>query len=343
MTRDRKSQISKADIVRQRRDQQLKNQVDRKVQRAQQMPAVQNTPIFVRRGIVGTPVVRRTQTQVKRRMVLPLQNGGEVSIPGLPIIRPGWRLVSAFIALVLTIFFSLAAFSGLFNVSSVSISGLQRNNSADVISVLQLENRPIYAIDPQEVLANMEQSFPEFYDAQVEVKFPTQIHIQVKERQPIIAWQYDNLTLWIDREGNIFSPRGSFEGLMTILATVSPPRLKVPMTEEEILQMELETGEEVDEIVVLKDGPVDPQFIQELLDLQVKMPEIQTLSFNEQDGFGWHDVSNDCNVYFGFRLNNLDQKLLLYESIKKYASDNGIALGLISVAHLRAPFYRLEQ
>ncbi len=343
MTRDRKTQISRADIVRQRRDQQLKQPVERKSQRAQQMPAIQNTPIFVRRGIVGTPVVHRTRTQVKRRVVLPLQNGGEVSIPGLPIIRPGWRLLSIFIAMSLGIFLALASFSGLFDVASVSISGLQRNNSTDVVSILQLANRPIYTIDPQEVLEKINRSFPEFYDAQVEVKFPAHVYIQVRERQPVIAWQYDNLTLWIDQEGYIFSPRGTTEGIITVLSTEGPPRLKVPMSAEEIEQLSLEIGEEINEIVVLKDGPVDTDFIQELLYLQARMPEIETISYNPSDGFGWHDNRENCNVYFGHRLNNLDQKLLLYETIKTYLSENGLNPGLISVAYIKAPFYRLEQ
>lgn len=343
MARNQVTVSSKAEVVRQRRKQQNKKRTERKVQRAQEMPVVQNTPIFVRRGVVGTPVVHRTRTNVKRKIALPLQSGSEMVIPGLPIIRFGWRFLSGFISITLLVFLILIHVSAVFNINEVSVNGLKRVKSADVSSVLNLKGKPIYAADPHAILNKLEEAFPELYDIEVAVAFPASLEIIVTEREPVITWQYENLSLWIDSEGVIFPARGSVEDLIKIQSNTAPPRLQVPMTEEEIEAAKAASDDEEDEDAYLKDGPVDPEFIQEILNLRQKMPQASQLSYRDSDGFGWHDDEHNWNVYFGRRLNNLDQKLLLYEHIKNHVLNNGLQPDLISVAFIRAPFYRLEQ
>ena len=202
----RKQTFSRADVIRQRRSQQTGKSAEHQKQHAQplaaakmsaqqmsarEMPALHNTPIFVRRGVVGTPVVQRTRTQVKRKIAVPMQNGSEMVIPGLPILHPSWRLVSGFLSLMLSVLILLISFSSLFDVKELSIQGLQRVNGVDIASVLKLEGKPAFLIDPKAVLSNIESSFPEFYDVKIQIGFPAVVNIQLTERQPVIAWQYE--------------------------------------------------------------------------------------------------------------------------------------------------------
>jgi len=237
----------------------------------------------------------------------------------------------------------LINFSSIFDINEISVSGLQRVNQADIMNILDLQGKPVYAANPQLILDRIHETFPEFYNVEVEVAFPAAVNIIVEERQPVIAWQYENLSMWIDQEGNIFPPRGTAESLLIIKANTAPPRLKVPMTEAEIKGARNDLNTEEKDGVWLKDGPVDPVFVQEVLALKEKLPEVDKLSYRRDDGFGWHDPSHNWNVYLGHRLNELDQKLLLYENITNWVTEKGIQPGLISVAYTRAPFYRLEQ
>lgn len=340
--RDQKA-LSRSEAVRQRRGQQSQKRTERKIKRAQATPVVQNTPIFVRGGVIGTPVVQRTRTNVKKKISFQLQSGSEVIIPGLPMFKPGWRALSGFIFIALLVFLTLVNVTSVLDINEISVTGAQRVNPVDVSNVLNLKGKPIYLAAPQVILDRLAETFPEFYNVEVEITLPASVNILVEERQPVLSWQYENLTMWIDREGNIFSPRGTAEGIITIVANTAPPRLQIPMTDEEIRILRAELDEDSEDEIWLKDGPVDPGFIAEILDLQTRMPQISRLSYYTTDGFGWHDDENNWNVYFGHRLNNLDQKLLLYEHIKQSVLENGIHPGMISVAHLRAPFYRLEQ
>jgi len=339
----RKERLNRAEEIRKRRAGETVNNGVQKRQRTQAMAVVRDTPIFVRQGLVGTPVVQRTRTQVKRKVAVPLQNGSEVVIPGLPILHPGWRLVSGFIALTLAALFILIAVTDVFDVSALSINGLQRVNAADIASILNLNGTPAFMLDPQEIQAEIETSFPEFYDINVEIVFPAVVNIHLSERSPVLAWKYDALTLWVDSEGNVFTPRGEADNLFTVKSSEAPPRIQVQMTDREI-QIARELGIlQSDDEILMKDGPVDPQLVRQILDLHERRPEITWLSYNPKSGFGWNDEKRDWNIYFGHDLDELDQKLLLYEAIKSYVMDKGIKINTISVAYTQAPFYRLEK
>ena len=344
MAKREKQILTKAEIVRQRRRQETPKRSERKVQRVQSAPARQDTTVFVRRGVTGTPVVQRTRTQARRKVALPLQSGSEVNLPGLPLIHPGWRLLSGFVSIVLLVFLILMNTSSMLDINTVNIQGLRRVNSADVSSVLNLQGKAVYTVAPQVILEDLQAAFPEFYDIDVSVELPAAVNIQVNERQPVIAWQYENLSVWIDQDGGVFPQRGTADDLITVLANTAPRRLQVPMSDEEIAAAKQNMTEaEIEAAEWMKDGPVDPKLVQQILYLSQHLSDAKQISYRTDDGFGWHDTQQDWNVYFGHYLDNLDQKLLLYEFIRNYVLDQGLHPGMISVAYTRAPFYRLEQ
>lgn len=338
-----KEKLNRADSIRRRRADAAGSAAAPKGQRTPDAAVLRNTPVFVRQGVVGTSVVQRTRTQVKRKVALPLRSGAEMIISGLPIVRFGWRLVSGVLALFMAVIITLVITTDTFTTSALSIQGLRRVNAADVAGVLDLGGTPAYLLDPDEILLDIQTSFPEFYDVNVDITYPAVVNISLKERGPVIAWKYDTLTLWVDADGNVFTPRGEADGLITVESSVAPPRIQVQMTDREI-QIARELGRlEQTEEVMMKDGPVDPDLVKQILYLASQKPEITSLSYTPRNGYGWHDDQRDWNIFFGPTLDDLGQKLLLYAAIKDYVLEKGISIEAISVAFTQAPFYRLEK
>jgi hypothetical protein len=267
-------------------------------------------------------------------------------MPGLPIIKPGWRILSGPLVVIFVIFLLLANSLSEFKTGNITITGLQRLNATDIANVLKLYEKPIFMIDPDVIKLEIEEAFNELTDVNVEVIPPGTVEINVRERQPVLAWHYDNLKLWIDSEGVIFSPRGDAGYLFTIYAQDGPPR--IPLLEdplEEALTPETDdaitSGSETTDRST-ENEPVDPEFIQSALTLGKRLPAGTVLSFTKRDGFSWHDNQNNWKVYFGFKLDNLEQKWLVYEAIVQMLLDKGIHPNMISVAYVHAPFFRLE-
>ena len=85
-------------------------------------------PVTVRNTSFGTPIHRQVATANPRRAYyVPLDStGAEVRLPSLPVIRPGWRLLSAAIAIAAGIGLFSVIFSPFFRVGQVAINGQER-------------------------------------------------------------------------------------------------------------------------------------------------------------------------------------------------------------------------
>lgn len=296
---------------------------------------------------MGTPVVQRTRSQVRRKIALPLKTPGtEVVMPGLPIIKPGWRILSSFLVVIFAVFLLLVNTMSEFKTGDITITGLQRLTATDIANVLKIYEKPIFSIDPEIIQFEIEDAFNELTDVSVEVIPPGTVAINVRERQPVLAWHYDNLILWIDSEGIIFSPRGEAGYLFTIYAQEAPPRMPVPQNlEKEDPTLDTDdvntSGSDTTNGLTEK-GPVSTDFIQSAIKLGERLPAGTVLSYTKRDGFSWHDNQNNWNVYIGFKLDNLEQKLLVYEYIVQMLLEKDIHPNMISVAYIHAPFFRLE-
>jgi hypothetical protein len=333
---------TRADALRERRRRETNKKEEKNSARYQQMSKPMNVPIIVRGGSIGTPVVHRTRTKVRRKFSVPInKSGAEMSIPGLPIFHPGWRLLSGAIVIVLSIFILLINISSAFKVNQFQVTGLQRLNVADLANVLRLDKIPIFLVNPAKTKAILAEAFPALREIQVRVVPPSDVMISVVERQPVISWEYEGLVLWIDEDGYVYPQHGDSSGLFPVYAQKGPPTLSQPVseaaTDKGIVLAAATTGAQ------LTKGRVDPAFIQSVLELKEKMPAVTSLSYKEKDGYGWHDDENNWNVYFGYELDHLDQKILVYNAIVAMLTDKGIHPRMISVANLSAPYYRLEQ
>ena len=76
--------------------------------------------------------------------------------------------------------------------------------------------------------------------------------------------------------------------------------------------------------------------------LSQKLPPETVITYRHDNGLGWTDPGG-WQVYIGKDLNKLEEKFGMYQSIASYLASQGLQPVLVSVEHLNAPYYRLEQ
>lgn len=306
--------------------------------------AAPSRPVFVR-SPYGSPSLTRPQSKVKRKYFFSLAQGTELSLPAIPVIRPGWRSLSGLLTLGLAILLVFISSSDMFEVNQVEIQGLQRLNPAEVQAVMGLQGSPIFAVDPAVAVNKVRDNFPELADIRLMVGLPNSVTLTARERQPVIAWHYGDITLWIDPEGAVFLPRGEAGLLLDVLADDAPPMVQIATPDS--------AGEApltpLDNLFTPKSSAynpeyrrVDPDILASIATLFGQMPPDATLAYHSQEGFGWQD-NRGWKVYFGRKFDQLDLKIRAYQMIVDELEARGIRPVMISVAHLEAPFYRVEQ
>ena len=77
-----------------------------------------------------------------------------------------------------------------------------------------------------------------------------------------------------------------------------------------------------------------------ILSMRRYLPDNSILLYNTDHGLGWNDPGG-WRVFFGSRLKDMDQKLLVYQSVVDKLNKDGVTPTLISVEYLHAPYYRV--
>lgn len=333
--------ITRAERVRQRRVQHSHVKVNRAKRK---MHYATSRPLVNIRSSFGTPITQNTHNRVRRNYAIPLSfTGAEVITPPIPVVEPGWRLLSAFLILLFgAILYTFTTYPK-FQSIIPKVHGLHRLEANDVLDAIDLTDKPIYVIDPQEVKEDLESAFPELTNISVEVSLPASVVITARERQPLIAWQFDNQTLWTDFEGVVIPNRGDAGQILTIEAKgelpLSPFNLSPTLDGEEDNERELK--KKSDSAIKPEGQQIDPALQEAILKLRSRIPPGTTLAYNDRNGVNWKDPGGWI-VYLGLSLKNLDSKLAVYQVIVEKLLQQDLHPSVISVEHLHAPYYHLE-
>ena len=335
---------SKAEVVRTRRSNITGERLEKKVQQVKMSSA--NVPVItMRAGAMGTPVVRRASTRPRLKLNLPVnQHGVEMRLPAIPVIRPSWRFLSGFLVILLSAVIIYLTTSKDFVVKAPQITGITRLNSADLGAALSMSDMRIFMVDPLEVKTTLEASFPELKNVSVEVAFPAKVSIKAIEREPIVTWKYQDVVMWVDNEGIIFPARGDVPDLLTITSDAAPPMVQGEQKPALLTESTPEASQEGEKKKGEPENPkmfVDRTVLNMAIRLSKDIPTNTTLVYNQNNGLGWLDP-NGWNVYVGFDLDQLEQKMLVYQKLVDTLSKQGLHPQFISVEYVNAPFYRLE-
>ena len=260
--------------------------------------------------------------------------------------RVGWRLLS----FLLVGAFSFAIFTAWqspdYMVSTVRIEGLQRLSEDDVLGVLDIYGLHIFTLEPERISQFIHQHFPELRDIQVKLSLPAQVSIHVIERQPMIAWQLKDDLLWIDSEGYLIPARGEVNQMLTIQADTLPSYLLIGKEDasiENVIRDKPKFKEDVNDLVFFSiPKQIDENLLTAILQLNAWMPDESVLLYQEKGGVGWTDIRG-WDVFIGSKLENINDKMLMYETIVRELEKQGIQPNLVSVEFLHAPYFRLEE
>jgi hypothetical protein len=260
--------------------------------------------------------------------------------------RIGWRLLSFLLAGAFSFAIFTAWQSPEYKVNTIRIEGLQRLPEDDVLSILDIYGLHIFTLEPEGISQIIRQHFPELRDIQVELSLPAQVSIHVVERQPMIAWQLKDDLLWIDSEGYLIPARGEINKILTIQADALPSyRLidKEDASTENVIHDKPKFKEDIDDLVFfLIPKQIDGNLLTAILQLNAWMPDESVLLHQEKRGIGWTDIRG-WNVFVGSKLEDINDKMLMYETIVHKLEEQGIQPSIVSVEFLHAPYYRLEE
>ncbi len=341
---DRRTEsLNRADKVRARRQQSQKQVPSR--------PTGTNTTR--KQPTHRVPVTRRTSptprmvNRQQRKVNVPLKSkGAELQLSAFPRLKFGWRLISGALCLLsFAVIISFIGFSA-FEVNTIDLEGAQRYSGTVILSQTDLLGKAIIALKPNEIEEQVLERFPGLASADVSVGLPASVTIKVVERQPVILWQQEGNPLWIDEEGVMFPIIGEAEVQAEVIANNDPPAAPVSedITDEE--PGESNPEEENEALLALFNEPVfrrtTPEFVQGMLAMINYVPGGSALAYDTEFGLGWQDPQGWL-VYFGMDSNNIETKLLEYQTIVAALQEDGIIPALISLEFLDAPFYRLEQ
>jgi len=278
---------------------------------------------------------------------LPLEEVLESNKPAVKKrLRPGWRMISLLFISLFAYALHTAWQSPEYRISSVELSGVQRLSEEEILSPINLNGKHVFAVEPESIRERITSAFPELKDVRVIVSLPARVEIRIIERQPMIAWKTDHDLLWIDTEGYLIPARGESPDMLTIHADALPAYgLKTDLTTagdgKQISDKPL-TKPVVSELAFFSQHKqIDNALLIAILQLNAWMPEEKTLLYQKIRGLGWHE-ERGWDVFVGQKLERINDKMMMYETIVRKLEKQGISPTLVSVEFLHAPYYRMD-
>jgi cell division septal protein FtsQ len=314
-------EISRAELVRLRREQEHAKQMQRAMKEA-----TRPVPTSVERAKKQAKPVRPPGTGgAKRRfniaLHMPRPNFRTIHIP-----RPslGWRTLSFFLAAILGAAISLAFTRPELRAMPAQVIGNRMLTPQEVNSVINVAGQPIFLLIPSDLEIRLRLNYPEVAAVRVSVSLPNLVSVQLVERKPLIRWEQGGGYTWVAADGVAFRPRGEIAELISVVAVSAPPVI----------------GSGTDP---LSPTPfISEEMVQALKGLAGHVPPGAVILYDPAFGFGWNDPRG-WRAYFGATASDVELKMRVYETMVNSLTQRGIRPALINVTYPTAPYYRMNQ
>jgi cell division septal protein FtsQ len=193
---------------------------------------------------------------------------------------------------------------------STQIGGSQRISAEEVFAASQLEGHNIMLIRPADV-AQRVTALPGIAAADVHVRLPNQVLIDVREHLPLIAWQGITTTLWLSAEG------------------AEVPQAGVPP----MLSLSDKSG-----VALSESRPTWQAILPQLVDFQRILPEQTDLSYGKFEGL-YFRTPEGWTVWLGN--DAIAAKLALLEAARREITARGERPSVIDLRYsTRQAFWR---
>jgi hypothetical protein len=320
-----KKELSRAELVRLRREQEHANRMNRIVKEATRpVPVVRKkAPVAPKAKVVKPKQNARRRFQIALPSVrsAPRMN---IHLVHIPRPRFGWRFLSFILSAILGTALYFAFNLPQLRVTEAQVTGNQIVTPADVNSVLNISGQPIFMLTPSDMETRLRLNYPELVSVRVNVTLPNLVTVNVTERKPAIRWEQGGGYTWVAEDGVAFRPRGEMVGLISVMAESAPPV----------------AGAVADP---LSPAPfISADMVQALKGLAGHVPPGQSILYDARMGFGWNDPRG-WRAYFGATPNDIELKMRVYEAMVASLTQRGIRPALINVTYPTAPYYRMSQ
>ena len=325
-----KSNQTRAEMLREKRGHRPRKPYSESRRRSQKSKSDNFPPVLVRGGEAAA--ISHSQRKVKgsrRRFDIALNGqGAEMRLPSIPSIRFGWRLISAVLICLLGFVIYFLWSSPMFNVEVISVSGLVRLTDDEINAVADVVGKSIIFVDSDVAESQLQAAFPELENVSVKTEVPNKVLVNLVERQPVLAWEEDGQTYWIDEYGTAYLPHGDRNPSISVQAE----GLLGSSLEDEELEIEGEN----------QDLSIPMNLVNSILVLSEKIPDGSPITYDSSHGIGWYDPRG-WQVYLGSGSEDMELKWKVYSKTSQRLKKAGILPALISVEHVHAPYYRLER
>jgi cell division protein FtsQ len=325
-----KKKQTRSELLRQKRDRRPRKNPSKSARRSSKSSGGSLPPILVRGGVAAaaSPSRRRGKNNRRRFDIALNSQGAEMRLPSIPSFGVGWRLLSALLIGALGFAIYSLWYSPMFTIDKIDVSGMVRLTNAEINSVADVIGKSIILVNPAKLETEMQKAFPELVNISVETEVPNIVKISFVERQPVLAWQQDEQTYWVDENGYAYAPHGEGGPSVTVQGS-------------ELLSSSPVMGDTLGDIEE-EDQTLPVELVNAILAVSHEVPENTPMVYDNQHGIGWTDPRG-WQVYFGSTDEDISIKLKVYEKIFRRLKKAGIRPALISVEHLHAPYYRLER
>jgi hypothetical protein len=310
---------------------------------------VPSHPVIIRGTVSPLPIHKPLTNKARRQYKIALSTpGAEVRLPSISLGHPGWRILSGFVVVCMVAAIYALYSLPQFQFGPAKITGAKRITATDISAVLKTEGMPAILAKPQKLAASVQAAFPELSKVAVTIGLPASLKVAVVERQPVIAWVQDTNTLWIDRDGYAFPPRGDAGvTLVNVQAVGNPPSAaattSTPAATSTSQPSPTPAPASPASLAVHSNQPfISHDLVSAILELGAQAPNGTPVVYNPSYGLGWNDPQG-WQVYFGSSLADMEMKLAEYKAIVQQLTQQGIKPVMISVEFPHSPYYRLEK
>jgi len=265
-----------------------------------------------------------------------------------------------------------------FYLTYIPVEGAVSFPPEEIVAASNLAGSHIFAADPSKAAADIA-TLPGVISSTVSLKWPNQVYIEIAEEAPVAVWQENGLSFGVTSGGRLIPVGFPITGLLQIIPetnsiTAAAPIGAIGAEEDLIAGEETETEEEtpaVEEDVTLDEGVeesvetvddnandsdsdaadsesvdtelepsiafVPQEVLQGALNLRELRPSINELYYRPSEGLSYQD-GRGWRVHFGTGI-DMNQKLVLYETILGDLLARNISPVYISVSNKNKPYY----
>ncbi|MGB1250145.1 MAG: cell division protein FtsQ/DivIB, partial [Candidatus Promineifilaceae bacterium] len=217
-----------------------------------------------------------------------------------------------------------------FYLNNISIEGADIIESSAILQASGLQGAHIFAIEP-DVAATLINAIPGVLSAQVELRWPDDMDIIIKEDTPVITWNEAGQEYWVNADGALVPAFGQSFDLMKIIAEV--PAAAAPL----IIETSNPEQDQEDNGPVTYYRFVPHEVMDGAIQLQTLLPELAVLTYKPSGGLHYLDPQG-WTAKFG--TGDMHVKVATYHAMVAMLNEQGVRPEYIDVSIAAKPVYK---